>query len=236
MDVLRSWLLELTEQVGWRLRRHKLRGRTVQLKVRFADFSPITRSQTLPEPTNITDELWRVADEMLCHRLPSGHLPVRLVGMGVSSLDNSGQVQGLLFDQQELKKQSRDGRRGRPDQRAVWGGGDSVRQPFGTRIVATSLAQDVQLALFSPRWLSSTTIGSYLLGVVHLQKSHPKHRRHAPRLVCRTACSVASWCRTTALGGIQFAFILYAPPAWIVPASLTLKHPGRVPLIGCSRT
>ena len=50
------------EQVGCRLRRHGLRGRTVHLKVRFADFSTITRSCTLPEPTNITDELWRAAE------------------------------------------------------------------------------------------------------------------------------------------------------------------------------
>ena len=43
MQVLRAWLLELTEQVGRRLRRHGLRGRTVQLKALFADFQTITR-------------------------------------------------------------------------------------------------------------------------------------------------------------------------------------------------
>ena len=107
MDVLRAWLVDLTEQVGCRLRRHGLRGRTVQLKVRFADFSLITRSCTLPEPTNITQELWRAADEMLCHRLPAGHLPVRLVGMGVSGLDDTGAIQGLLFDGEERERQSR---------------------------------------------------------------------------------------------------------------------------------
>ncbi len=106
-EVLRAWLVDLTEQVGCRLRRHGLRGRTVQLKVRFADFSLITRSQTLLEPTDITDELWRAADELLCHRLPSGHLPVRLVGMGVSGLDDTGLVQGLLFDGEEREKHSR---------------------------------------------------------------------------------------------------------------------------------
>ncbi len=62
---LRAWLIDLTEQVAWRLRRHGLKGRTVQLKVRFADFSLITRSQTLAEPTDITNELWQTADEML---------------------------------------------------------------------------------------------------------------------------------------------------------------------------
>ena len=107
MEVLRAWLVDLTEQVGCRLRRHGLRGRTVQLKVRFADFSLITRSQTLPEPTDITHELWQAADELFCQRLPAGHLPVRLIGMGVSGLDDTGLVQGMLFDQQERQKQSR---------------------------------------------------------------------------------------------------------------------------------
>jgi DNA polymerase-4 len=106
LDVVRAFLVELTEQVAWRLRRHGLKGRTVHLKVRFADFSLITRSQTLPEPTDITDELWRAADDMLCHRLPSNRQPIRLIGMGVSSFDTTGQVQRQLFDQDERKKQA----------------------------------------------------------------------------------------------------------------------------------
>jgi DNA polymerase-4 len=104
LEVLRAWLVDLTEQVAWRLRRHRLRGRTVHIKVRFADFSLITRSQTLPEPTDITNELWQTADEMLRNRLPANHLPVRLVGMGVSGFDTREHVQGLLFDQDQRKK------------------------------------------------------------------------------------------------------------------------------------
>ena len=119
LEVLRAWLVDLTEQVGWRLRRHGLRGRTVHLKVRFADFSTITRSQTLPEPTDITHELWQAADEMLCHRLPAGHLPVRLMGMGVSGFDETGRGQGLLFDQDQRKKQAGLGCGDRPDPGAV---------------------------------------------------------------------------------------------------------------------
>jgi DNA polymerase IV len=106
LDVLRAFLVDLTEQVAWRLRRHELKGRTVHLKVRFADFSLITRSQTLPYPTDITNELWQTVDEMLCQRIPSGHLPVRLIGMGVSGFDTTGRVQGLLFDQDERQKQA----------------------------------------------------------------------------------------------------------------------------------
>ena len=90
-EVLRAWLLDLTEQVAARLRRHKLAGRTVQLKIRFADFQTITRAQTLPESTSTTHDIWRAAREILDTRLPAGHLPVRLLGVGVSGFDASGQ-------------------------------------------------------------------------------------------------------------------------------------------------
>jgi len=135
-DVLRAWLLELTEQVGWRLRRRGLRGRTVQLKVRFADFSTITRSQTLPEPTDLTQELWQAADELLRRRLPIRHLAIRLLGMGVSGLDDSGLAQGLLFDQEERERQ------GRLD--AVK---DQLKQRFGPDVLRRgSMLRDVRKA------------------------------------------------------------------------------------------
>ena len=97
-EVLRGWLLELTEQVARRLRHHGLCGRSVQIKVRFSDFQTITRAQTLPQPTNSTDTLWHTAAEMLSTRLPGRHLPVRLLGMGVSGIDRSQLSQGTLFD------------------------------------------------------------------------------------------------------------------------------------------
>jgi DNA polymerase IV len=107
LEVLRAWMLELAEQVGWRLRKYQLRGRTVHLKVRFADFSLITRSQTLVQPTDITQELWQVGEEMLTRRLPAEHLPVRLLGLGVSGLDDPDVVQGMLFDQEERERHAR---------------------------------------------------------------------------------------------------------------------------------
>src|SRR5262249_43851166 len=63
IDVLHAWLVELAEQVGRRLRRHGLKGRTVEIKVRFADFRTITRSVTLPEPSDITQELFQAGGE-----------------------------------------------------------------------------------------------------------------------------------------------------------------------------
>lgn len=120
LEALRAWLLELTEQVARRLRRHQLRGRTVQLKVRFADFSTITRAQTLPQATNVTLELWHAADELLRERLPKRRLEVRLLGMGVSGLDASGEQQRMLFDEPGHEKQSQ-----------LDAVADRIRQQFG---------------------------------------------------------------------------------------------------------
>jgi DNA polymerase-4 len=97
--LLRAWLVELVEQVARRLRRHDIKGRIVELKVRFADFKTISRSLTLAEPTNITQELLDAGLEMLTKRLPPGHLPVRLLGFGVTKLDGSETSQLQLFDQ-----------------------------------------------------------------------------------------------------------------------------------------
>jgi len=103
-EVLLAWLTELTEQVARRLRRHGLKGRTVELKVRFADFQTITRSLTLPEPTNITQELLQGATQLLATKLPQQHLPVRLLGFGVTGLGDTGRSQRQLFDEPDRER------------------------------------------------------------------------------------------------------------------------------------
>jgi DNA polymerase-4 len=100
LEVLQAWLMTLTEQVASRLRRHSLRGRTVQLKVRYDDFNTITRSQSLPEPTSSTDTLWRIASNLLSSRLPDRRLCVRLIGIGVGSLDCAERKQQLMFEEE----------------------------------------------------------------------------------------------------------------------------------------
>jgi DNA polymerase-4 len=103
-EVLRAWLVELVEQVARRLRSHGIKGRTVELKVRFADFKTISRSLTVTEPTNITQELLEAGNELLTTRLPSGHLPVRLLGFVVHNLDGSGTSQQQLFDEPDRER------------------------------------------------------------------------------------------------------------------------------------
>jgi DNA polymerase-4 len=120
-EVLRAWLLDLTDQVARRVRAQGLKGRTIQLKVRYSDFRTVTRSQSLPEPTDVTDEIWKTVAELFEQRLPPSLPPVRLLGMGVSGLDRSGEQQKLLFDTEERKRQSR-----------LDSATDQIRQRFGS--------------------------------------------------------------------------------------------------------
>jgi len=76
----KSWLhfLELTEQVGYRLRRKGLKGRTVTVKIRFGDFRTITRSRTLGEAIDVDGTIYKVVRELFLAN--SGEPPWRLVG------------------------------------------------------------------------------------------------------------------------------------------------------------
>ena len=107
VDVLHAWTVELAEQVGSRLRRRGLRGRTVHLKVRYGDFHTITRAHTLPDATNATRDIYEPALEMLGQRLPDRALSVRLLGVGVSGLARSREVQQHLFDAPQQAAQSK---------------------------------------------------------------------------------------------------------------------------------
>ena len=108
IESLRSWLIDLTEQVARRLRRHHRLGRTVQIKLRFSDFSTITRSRTLPKATDVTQEIWQAASDLLTQAFSShrvaGAKGIRLIGVGVSGLDQSRDVQPLLFDDPDQQR------------------------------------------------------------------------------------------------------------------------------------
>jgi DNA polymerase-4 len=104
LEALRARLVELVEHVARRMRRHDIKGRTVELKIRFSDFKTISRALTLSQPTNITHELLDAGIELLTKRLPPRDLPVRLLGFGVNNLDDCGVSQQHLFDQSGRKR------------------------------------------------------------------------------------------------------------------------------------
>ncbi len=82
-DQLYSTLAHLAEKVGRRLREHGLHARVVQLKLRYSDFTTITRAQTLPSPTQIDIDLVEAS-----RRLFDGNWDrrqsIRLLGVHVS--------------------------------------------------------------------------------------------------------------------------------------------------------
>lgn len=107
-DVLRAVLFNLTEQVASRLRRQGIRGRSVQLKLRFADFRTITRVHSLKAATHSTDALWTTAQQLFDKTFPNaskGDLPpIRLIGMSVGGFDSDQpQTQLGMFDEPQAE-------------------------------------------------------------------------------------------------------------------------------------
>jgi len=120
LEYLRGVLLDQTDQVARRLRRQKLLARTVTIKIRSGNFTTITRSVTMESPTDQTQDFWNAAVELFRKWGNEKPFPVRLLGMGVSSLRGPGGQQLMLFDQEEnLRRQQLD--------RAM----DEIRDKFG---------------------------------------------------------------------------------------------------------
>ena len=98
-DELREVALKQAEDVARRLRRADLRARTVQLKLRLADFTTFTRQRTLPAATDDADQVRETAVEILRAECIGGRR-FRLIGVGVSNLQAPDAVAQLgLFDQ-----------------------------------------------------------------------------------------------------------------------------------------
>jgi DNA polymerase-4 len=84
LDTLRRHLWTLAEQVSARAKARSLAGQTVTLKLKRADHTTVSRRQTLPEPTQMADRLFRAALPMLSRDLHQG--PFRLIGVGLAAL------------------------------------------------------------------------------------------------------------------------------------------------------
>jgi len=100
-EVVRRELLRLSEQVARRLRSAGVVGRTVSIKVRFADFTTITRSRTLPAPTDVARDIYATAVR-LHDALGLQRARLRLVGVRVEGLMEADQApEQLLLDAPE---------------------------------------------------------------------------------------------------------------------------------------
>jgi DNA polymerase-4 len=113
-------LLARADGVAHELRRRGLVARTITLKARDDQFRTITRSHTLDRPTDLTDELHRVAVTLWRERVDFGRRGVRLLGVGAKELVAAECVPRPLFPEEARDKRRRAAQ-----------ASDTLRQRFG---------------------------------------------------------------------------------------------------------
>jgi nucleotidyltransferase/DNA polymerase involved in DNA repair len=120
-DTLRNTLLALSDQVAARLRHNDLRARTVHLKLRWSDFSTITRQTTLAQSTQLENEIFGAVEKLWLGAWSRGQ-KVRLLGVGMSGFDDGAQMS--LFEDQSRDKQL-----------ALSKTLDALREQYGRRVI-----------------------------------------------------------------------------------------------------
>jgi DNA polymerase-4 len=121
---LQATLRYLSERVGSELRQRGRQARCITLKLRYADFTTITRSRTLPQASDADQAIAGTGLELLSKALAQEKQPVRLIGIGVSSLVEPGRQLAMLDSSaQRLEKLNR----------AV----DRIRQKYGFTAIQT---------------------------------------------------------------------------------------------------
>jgi DNA polymerase IV len=86
-EVVKLTLLELSHQIMFRVLENDDRGKTVQLKLRYSDFTTITVRETQKSPINSAEELFNIANKLLNKKWKNS-ASVRLIGLGISSLED----------------------------------------------------------------------------------------------------------------------------------------------------
>jgi len=123
-DVDRA-LLARADGVTRELRGQGLVARTVHLKVRTDDFETVTRAKTLSEPTDLAEVVVAAARELFRERIDLKGRGVRLLGLGVSSLEPAGAGQAALFGDERREKL-----------RSLARTADEIREKFGKAALA----------------------------------------------------------------------------------------------------
>ncbi len=99
IDFLETTFLELAEQVGRRLRKADVSGRTISIKLRYSNFKTITRSKTLSQTTNSSQTLYEVGLDLL-RNTDLYNKSFRLIGLSVSNLSDDSVQQISLFQEE----------------------------------------------------------------------------------------------------------------------------------------
>lgn len=94
METVKSVLLALAAKVGRRMRRKQVRGRVVHLKLRYFDFSTLTRQCGLAAPTDLDHVIYNAASRLLQANFDGR--PIRLIGVSVNQLSARGETSEQL--------------------------------------------------------------------------------------------------------------------------------------------
>jgi len=106
-EILEKMLLSLSQDVAAQLRRKKMKARTVHLKLRFSDFTTLTRSRTLQRYFDDTVTLHHAAGDLF--RSVPRFQKVRLIGVGVSGMEEGKvYIQPSLFGENRGKSRKVD--------------------------------------------------------------------------------------------------------------------------------
>lgn len=99
-DVIRRELLRMSNMVAVRLRKAGMMGRTIVLKLRFGDFTTITRSRTIPEPTDLGRVIYEAVRDVY-DGLGKHDANIRLVGVRAEHLHDAAAIPQGLWDETE---------------------------------------------------------------------------------------------------------------------------------------
>jgi len=102
VEQLEATLMRLSEMVGRRLRENQVHARTLQLKLRYKDFTTITRAHTLDSPTQLDNEIYRQIHRLFHTNWRKG-AQVRLLGVQASHFSDQA-TQGDLLEDGSRKK------------------------------------------------------------------------------------------------------------------------------------
>jgi len=97
LTLLDGVLKGLCDEVAEQLRRGRLVGRTVNLKIRYGDFTTVTRQETLGHPSDVPGEIHEAAGRLLEAEYAADRRTVRLLGVGVTGLLRRTQLNLDLF-------------------------------------------------------------------------------------------------------------------------------------------
>ena len=124
MVFLRATLRYQSGKVGADLRKLGKQAKCVSIKVRYADFTTITRQMALTQPTNVDQTIFQIGNDLLQNAIVGERQALRLIGIGVSNLSEPGMQLSMMNNTEQRLEQLN---------RAV----DRIRNKYGFAAIQT---------------------------------------------------------------------------------------------------